>query len=109
MNITVNSYFSGAGLFDLGLTMGGLEINQSFELDSACCETQRLNFKHDVIKSDITQKEVMNEAGCDVMIGTYPCTKYSTAADIHGARTGDELFLHFFQTYCNKKTRSLCC
>ncbi|WP_342590462.1 DNA cytosine methyltransferase [Abyssogena phaseoliformis symbiont] len=28
------------------------------------------------------------------MIFTYPCTKYSAIADIHGTRTGDELFLH---------------
>jgi len=31
------------------------------------------------------------------MVATYPCTKYSTIADIHGTRTGDELFLHFFR------------
>jgi DNA (cytosine-5)-methyltransferase 1 len=28
------------------------------------------------------------------MTFTYPCTKYSAIADIHGTRTGDELFLH---------------
>lgn len=28
------------------------------------------------------------------MVFTYPCTKYRTIADIHGTRTGDELFLH---------------
>ena len=28
------------------------------------------------------------------MVFTYPCTKYSTIADIHGTRSGDELFLH---------------
>jgi len=28
------------------------------------------------------------------MLFTYPCTKYSTIADIHKSRTGDELFLH---------------
>ncbi|MEO5946486.1 MAG: DNA cytosine methyltransferase, partial [Chitinophagaceae bacterium] len=27
----------------------------------------------------------------------YPCTKYSPIADIHGTRTGDDLFLHFFR------------
>jgi len=31
------------------------------------------------------------------MIATYPCTKYSPIADIHGVRTGDDLFLHFFR------------
>ena len=31
------------------------------------------------------------------MVATYPCTKYSPIADIHGARSGDDLFLHFFR------------
>lgn len=33
----------------------------------------------------------------DIMVGTFPCTRYSTIADIHGTRTGDDLFLHFFR------------
>jgi DNA (cytosine-5)-methyltransferase 1 len=32
-----------------------------------------------------------------VMVATYPCTKYSPIADIHGVRAGDDLFLHFFR------------
>lgn len=97
MNIAVNSYFSGAGLFDIGLQEGGLNINRSYEIDPICCDTQRLNFEHDVIQCDISQKLVLDDKGCDVMVGTYPCTRYSTAADLHGTRTGDELFLHFFR------------
>ncbi len=31
------------------------------------------------------------------MVATYPCTKYSPIGDIHGVRTGDDLFLHFFR------------
>lgn len=92
-----NSYFSGAGLFDVGLQRGGIQIQQSFEINKTCCETQRKNFTHEVVESDITQKLVCDEKPCDAMIATYPCTKYSTAADIHNARTGDDLFLHFFR------------
>ena len=95
--IAVNSYFSGAGLFDIGLRDGGLKIQQSFEIDKICCETLRKNFDHDVIESDISQKLVFDDEECDVMVGTFPCTRYSTAADIHGTRTGDDLFLHFFR------------
>lgn len=95
--ITVNSYFSGAGLMDYGLQLGGLKIQQSFELDQTCCKTLRKNFDHDVICCDITEKLVADEKPCEVMVATYPCTKYSTIADIHGTRTGDELFLHFFR------------
>lgn len=97
MRILTNSYFSGAGLMDLGLERGGLTVQQSFEIDAACCETLRQNFSHQVVQMDMTQKLVAEEQDADVMVATYPCTKYSTIADIHGARTGDELFLHFFR------------
>ena len=36
-----NSYFSGAGLMDLGLDRGGLHLQQSFELDARCVATAR--------------------------------------------------------------------
>ena len=98
----INSYFSGAGLFDIGLMEAGLQIQQGFEIDEACCKVQR-QLGHEIIKSDITQKLVFDEKPADVMIATYPCTKYSTAAEIHGTRTGDELFLHFFRHVAIKK------
>lgn len=97
MAITANSYFSGAGLMDLGLSLGGVEVQQSFELDPVCCETLRANFKHQVVQCDIEQKLVRVEAECQVMVATYPCAKYSAIGDIHGVRTGDSLFLHFFR------------
>lgn len=97
MTPIVNSYFSGAGLMDRGLEEGGLHIQQSFEIDPTCCDTLRLNFEHDVVQIDIKNKLVREEQECDVMSATYPCTKYSAIADIHGTRTGDELFLHFLR------------
>lgn len=97
MGITVNSYFSGAGLMDIGLQLAGLDIQQSFEIDETACDTQRLNFSHEVIQKDITKKLVAEEQKCEVMVATYPCTKYSTIGDIHKVRTGDDLFLHFFR------------
>ena len=103
MSIRANTYFSGAGLMDIGLQRGGLEIAESFEIDATCCATQRLNFGHQVSRRDITQKQVAHEADCDVMVATYPCTKYSAGADIHEARTGDDLFLHFFRHVAIKK------
>lgn len=94
---TLNSYFSGAGLMDLGLARAGVHLQQSFELDPVCCATLRANFSHQVVECDLEQKLVQSEKPCDVMVATYPCTKYSTIADIHGVRTGDSLFLHFFR------------
>lgn len=45
----INTYFSGAGLMEIGLENADCEIQQSFELDEACCATQRKNFGHEVV------------------------------------------------------------
>jgi|GEM_PF-242245 len=95
--ILANSYYSGAGLLDIGLEMAGIKIQQSFEIDPIACATQRLNFRHDIVQSDITQKLVRDELECHLMAATYPCTKYAPIAAISGTLTGDDLFLHFFR------------
>ena len=95
--LEVESYFSGGGLFDLGMLEADIVISESYEIDSDCCKVQRNNFSHKVTQLDISQKLVLGERKSDVMIFTYPCTKYSTIADIHKTRTGDECFLHAFR------------
>lgn len=94
MSITLNSYFSGAGLMDIGLLEAGIHINAAFELDKHAVKTYRHNLGNHVKQSDLAQELVAPQIDCDVMAFTYPCTKYSAIADIHGARTGDELYLH---------------
>lgn len=103
MEILANSYFSGAGLMDCGLSRGGVSVQQSFEIDPKCCATLRANFAHDVVECDLQLKRVADEKPCGVMVATYPCTKYSTIADIHGQRVGDSLFLHFFRHVAIKR------
>lgn len=93
----IDSFFTGAGLLDIGFLLENMEINNSYELDPYACETQRLNFKHKVNETDITKKLALVDAESNVIIGTYPCNRYSNIAEIHGSRTGDELFLHFFR------------
>ena len=83
---------------DLGMIEAGINILESFEIDKKCCQTLRKNFQHRVNEADITQITVLDQQDADVYIGTFPCTKYSAIADIHGTRTGDDLFLHFFLT-----------
>lgn len=94
---TAKSFFSGAGLMDLGLTMAGVDIIQSLEIDQTCIETLKLNFVHAITCQDIKNITVLSQQRSDIIVGTYPCTKYSAIADIHGTRTGDDLFLHFFR------------
>ncbi|MGR6127175.1 DNA cytosine methyltransferase [Paenibacillus sp. SER-28] len=95
--ITAKSYFSGAGGLDLGMIEAGINVIESFEIDRIACETLKQNFDHQVNEADITKITVLDQHDADVYIGTFPCTKYSTIADIHGTRTGDDLFLHFFR------------
>jgi len=92
--IEVNSYFSGAGLMDIGLMDAGINIRQAFELDVDACSTYRHNLGDHMKQCDITTELVLEQDSCDGMAFTYPCTKYSTMASIHGTRTGDDLFLH---------------
>jgi DNA (cytosine-5)-methyltransferase 1 len=96
-DIIIKSYFSGAGLFDIGFKLAGIDIAESYEIDSSCCKVQQEYFSHKVTQVDLSQKLALSDLETDVMIFTYPCTKYSAIADIHGTRTGDELFLHAFR------------
>lgn len=91
---TAKSYFSGMGGMDLGLQNAGVKLIQSLELDKNACITLEQNFDHKVLREDISQRMVLDQERSDIMVFTYPCTKYSAIADIHGTRTGDDLFLH---------------
>lgn len=97
MKPTVKSYFSGAGGLDLGLIEGGCDVIQSLEYDPACCATLRENLSHSVISTDIRDVTVLDQIQSNVIAVTFPCTRYSAIADIHGTRTGDDLFLHAFR------------
>ena len=90
----VRSFFSGIGGLDYGLSQAGCEIVESLEIDKFACETLRANFNHHVSERDIAKETVLDKADCDVMAFSFPCTKYSTIADIHQTRDGDSLFLH---------------
>lgn len=95
--VTAKSYFSGAGGMDYGLADAGINIVQSYEIDKICCDTLRKNFNHEICEAGITKITVLDQPKADMIVGTFPCTKYSTIADIHRTRTGDDLFLHFFR------------
>ena len=88
MEVTVNSYFSGAGLMDCGLLLGGLNIQQSFEIDKLCCNTLRKNFTHDIIEQDITQKRVKDEKDCDVHFHIGPNYDYDYDYDDYERKSG---------------------
>jgi DNA (cytosine-5)-methyltransferase 1 len=97
---TAKGYFSGCGGMEIGIMQAGVEIIQSLDLDAEATNSMKENshyFSHPVLNVDIKDKTVLEQPKSDIIIGTYPCTKYSTIADIHGTRTGEDLFLHFFR------------
>lgn len=97
---TAKGYFSGCGGMEIGLMQAGINIIQSLDLDTEATDCMKMNshyFSHAVLTADIKDKTVLEQPATDIIVGTYPCTKYSPIADIHGTRTGDDLFLHFFR------------
>jgi len=100
MRPTAKGYFSGCGGMEIGMMKAGVNIIQSLDIDNASVDCMKANghyFGHTILKQDIEQITVLEQPQTDIIIGTYPCTKYSAIADIHGTRTGDNLFLHFFR------------
>lgn len=99
--ITAKSYFSGIGGLEYGiLEADGIEILQSFEIDQKATSVLRKNFSHKISEADISKITVLDQIEADVLLGTFPCTKYSNIADISGTRTGSNLFLHYFRHIC---------
>jgi DNA (cytosine-5)-methyltransferase 1 len=105
---TAKGYFSGCGGMELGMLQAGVNIIQSLDLDAeatACMKMNNHYFSHTILAADIKDKTVLEQPRSDIIIGTYPCTKYSPIADIHGTRTGDDLFLHFFRHIAIEKPK----
>jgi DNA (cytosine-5)-methyltransferase 1 len=97
---TAKGYFSGCGGMELGIMQAGVNVIQSLDLDKEATDCMKMNsqyFSHTILTADIKDKTVLEQPQTDIIVGTYPCTKYSPIADIHGTRTGDDLFLHFFR------------
>ena len=97
---TAKGYFSGCGGMELGIMLAGIELVQSLDLDKEATDCMVMNkhyFNHTILNVNIKDSTVLEQPKTDIIIGTYPCTKYSSIADIHGTRTGDDLFLHFFR------------
>jgi DNA (cytosine-5)-methyltransferase 1 len=97
---TAKGYFSGCGGMELGIMQAGIQIIQSLDIDSeatTCMNKNNHYFNHPILNTDIKDKTVLDQPSSDIIVGTYPCTKYSSIADIHQTRTGDDLFLHFFR------------
>ena len=82
---------------DLGLIQAGVEVIQSVDLDKRAVSTMQMNhqyFSHRILWDDVKEMTVLDQPKSDIHVFTYPCKKYSMIGEIHGVRTGDELFTH---------------
>lgn len=99
---TGKGFFSGIGLMELGIMQAGCEIVQSLDIDKQATDVMRINpklFSHKILTRDISTITIEEQPKTDFIVATYPCTKYSDIADLHGTRTGDELYLHAFRHF----------
>lgn len=97
---TAKGFFSGAGGAEIGMMLAGVDVVQSLDIDKEatdCMNSNQHYFGHKILNEDIKHRTVLSQERTDIILGTYPCTKYSAIADINGTRTGDDLFLHFFR------------
>lgn len=97
---TAKGYFSGCGGMEIGMMQAGVNLIQSLDLDSEATDCMKSNghyFSHAVLNVDIKDKTVLEQPESDIIVGTYPCTRYSAISNLHCTRTGDDLFLHFFR------------
>lgn len=82
---------------DLGFIQAGVDVKQSVDLDKRAVDTMHLNrhyFKHRILWEDVKEMTVLDQPETDVMAFSWPCKQYSLIGEIHGVRTGDELFTH---------------
>lgn len=85
---------------DIGLMQAGINVIQSLDLDKNAIKSMKRNpqyFSHKVVRQDMKDVLVLEQEYSDIIVGTYPCNHYSPIVDLHDARTGDDLFLHFFR------------
>jgi DNA (cytosine-5)-methyltransferase 1 len=95
---TLGSLYSGCGGLDLGFDEAGYEVRWANELDPHACRTYQKNFPDVELFDKSVEKLLKREVPkVNVLVGGWPCKKYSAIADIHGTRTGDNLYLHFFR------------
>lgn len=76
--ITVASFFSGCGGFDLGIKNSGLDIAYALEIDRWACDTYLANIGP-IVCEDINKVNIGDIPDTDVIIGGFPCQSFSLA------------------------------
>ena len=101
MQITENllrsaHFFAGAGGDMCGFSLAGLQPGFAVEINRYRCKTLRLNFPQcKVFEGPIQQMVLANypKGPIPIFFITFPCDRYTLAANMHGTWTGDALYL----------------
>jgi site-specific DNA-cytosine methylase len=89
--------FSGPGGMEVGMRAAGWRSTDFVEYDRHACATLRANFPDGRIhECDIRTLQVRaySRQYYPVHLYTFPCDHYSEYANVWGAQTGDDLYLH---------------
>lgn len=93
--IKVGSLYSGIGGICLGFRNNGCDIAWANEFDTNACKTYRLNFKHNLIESDVHKIDISKLENVDIITAGYPCQPFSLAGKLKGF--SDHRGNHFFK------------
>lgn len=84
--LTFGSLFAGIGGFDLGFERAGWRCDWQVEINDFCKRVLTRHWPHVEKHDDIRTFEPSGYVDC--IVGGFPCKQTSTAAAIHGRRTG---------------------
>jgi DNA (cytosine-5)-methyltransferase 1 len=91
--VTCLEICAGAGGQALGLEQSGFEPQALVEIDSACCNTLRLNRPHwNIVEGDLIGFDGKSFAGVDLLAGGVPCPPFSKAGKQLGKEDDRDLF-----------------
>jgi DNA (cytosine-5)-methyltransferase 1 len=82
--LSVNSFFSGIGGFDLGFEKVGFEVIYQCEINNFCRQILEKHWPHIKLDSDITKISSKTIPTADIWCGGFPCQDVSVARGAMG-------------------------
>lgn len=100
--LTMGSFFSGIGGFELAALWAGIIPVWSNDISQSCCMNLRRNFSHRIIEKSITQIKEDELESVDIICGGDPCQPHSKAGMGRGATDDRYLWPEMFRLIRDK-------